>query len=83
MEAVSVTEVFRRQLRREFVETRPAIPQGGGKTVAVFRSGIDPEVNVLGERRRAVEDGGLPADEEILDTAIAKALEKVCDHAPL
>src|SRR5439155_18187001 len=54
---------------------------GGGETVAVFRCWINPEVNVFGECRRAVEDSGLPAYEQILDAAIAKALEKVCDHA--
>ena len=41
----------------------------------------NPDVKMPALARRAIEDGGLPVDEQMLDTPIAKALEKVCDHA--
>ena len=82
VETVSAHEIFHREFRREFVETCLTISQGSDESVAVFFCGINPEVNVLGKCRRAVEDGSLSADEQILNVESAKALEKACDLAP-
>jgi hypothetical protein len=82
MESVSMLQVFRSQGRGELVIARAGIPQRNEETLAVLVRGIDPQINIFGEGGSSVEDSGLSADEQVIDVASVKALEKVCDHAP-
>lgn len=83
VKAVPLLKMFGRERRGELVVTCPALTQSREETIPFFFRRVDPEIDVLGKYRRAVKDGGLAADAQMLDAVSIKALEKVCDHARL
>jgi len=49
----------------------------------VIGVGLDPEIDIFRKSGCAVEDGGLPTNEQIGDAALFKVSEKACDHERL
>jgi hypothetical protein len=83
MEAMAADQVLDRERRCEFVVAGTAVTQSSEEARAVVLGRVNPQVDVLRKGGSAVKDGGLAANEQVLDGVVVKALEKVCDHGRL
>jgi hypothetical protein len=82
VESMPSTEKPRLERRSELVNARSHRRKSGESPPSVSGRWANPEVHILGERGRSIEDAGLAADEKVVDPEALKASEEISHREP-